>query len=134
MKKVIRYSEAFKLQVVRELEEGKYPSCEAARKAYRIGGIGTIQYWLRKYGKDHLIGKVVRVETPDERSELKRLKERVSELEAALADTTLDLRLEQAYVELACRAGGIEDIDKFKKKHAGTRPTRSEKRIKKSSR
>jgi len=27
MKKIIRYSEAFKLQVVRELEEGKYDSC-----------------------------------------------------------------------------------------------------------
>lgn len=130
MKKIIRYSEAFKLQVVRELEAGKHPSCEAARKAYRIGGIGTIQYWLRKYGKDHLIGKVVRVETPDERSELKRLEDRVDKLEAALADTTLDLRLEQAYVELACQAGGIEDVEQFKKKHAGTRPTQSGKNTK----
>ncbi len=37
MGECIRYSEAFKLQVVRELEEGKHTSCWAAREAYGIG-------------------------------------------------------------------------------------------------
>ena len=122
MKDVIRYSEAFKLQVVREVESGKYASCEEARGAYRIGGACTVYNWVRKYGKNKLIGKVVRVETPDERSELKRLRERVGELESALADTTLELRLEQAYVDLACKAGGIEDVEQFKKNTLGRIP------------
>ena len=37
-KKVIRYSESFKLQVIRELEEGKYSCCHHAAQAYDIGG------------------------------------------------------------------------------------------------
>lgn len=121
MKATFQYSEAFKMQVVRELEEGRWGSCHAAGKAYGIGGVTTVRGWVEHYGKNHLLRKVVRVESPEERSELKRLKERVGELEAAYSDAQLDLRLERAYVELACAAAGIGDIEAFKKKHAGRR-------------
>ena len=120
MKTTFRYSEAFKLKVIRELEQGKFSSCAAAGKAYGIRGSVTVQRWVRKYGKNHLIGKVVRVETADERSELEHLKARVRDLEKALADSTMDLRLEQAYVKLACKAAQIDDVDEFKKKCDGT--------------
>lgn len=120
MKTTFRYSEAFKLKVIRELEEGRFSSCAAAGRAYGIRGTATVQRWVRKYGKNHLMGKVVRVETADERSELEHLKARVRELEKTLADSTMDLRLEQAYVKLACKAAQIDDVDGFKKKHAGT--------------
>lgn len=122
MKDVIRYSEAFKLQVVRSVETGKYPSCGAAREAYGILGNGTIEYWVRKYGKNHLLGRVVRVETANERSELKRLKVENHKLKEALADTTVELSLERAYVKIACRSAGIVDVEAFKKK-AGTSPS-----------
>ena len=36
MRETIRYSEAFKLQVVREIETGKYGNCNAASEAYGI--------------------------------------------------------------------------------------------------
>lgn len=114
-----RYSEAFKLQVVREIEEGKLGSCTAASARYGIWGSETVQRWVRSYGKDHLIGKVVRVETPGERDEMKKLKNRVRELERAMSDAHMDLRLERAYVNLACRAAGIEDVESFKKKADG---------------
>jgi hypothetical protein len=65
--------------------------------------------------------KVVRVMKPDEQMEVKVLRQRVRDLERALADTHLDLKLETAYVKLACEAAGIEDVTDFKKKHAGTR-------------
>lgn len=115
------YSEAFKLQVLRELDEGRFESAEAARRTYGIRGCGTLQVWMRKYGKEHLLSKVVRVETPKEMDELKQLRKRVRELEKGLADAHLDLRLEQAYVKLACRAAGIEDVESFKKKTGGLR-------------
>ena len=118
-KPVIRYSEAFKLQVVRELEEGKYASCFAAQAAYAIRGKGTVQRWAEQYGRQHLTRKVIRVQTTEERDELRRLKERVRDLERALGDTTLDLRLEREYVKLACRQAGINDVAEFKKKAHG---------------
>ena len=118
-KTVIRYSEAFKLQVLRELEEGKFPSKEAVRRAYGIHGGGTLFKWIIKYGKENLLDKVVRVETPKEVSELKQLRKRIRDLEKGLADAHLDLKLEEAYTRIACKAAGIEDVDAFKKKHGG---------------
>ncbi len=124
-KVVVRYSEAFKLQVVRQLEQGCFGSPHEAGQAYGVKGPNTVVYWLRKYGKDHLLGKVVRVMKADEQSEVKALRKRVRELERALADAHLDLKLEEAYLELACEAAGVEDVVEFKKKHATVRSTRS---------
>lgn len=118
-KPAVRYSEALKLQVLREIEEGKFSTRSAAYRAYGIRGGGTIERWAMKYGKDHLVGKVVRVETAQEIDEAKELRKRVRELEKALADAHLDSRLDAAYLKIACRAAGIEDVDGFKKKHAG---------------
>ncbi len=118
-KQVIRYSESFKLQVIRELEEGKHSCCWHAAQAYGIRGTATVQTWLEKYGKDHLKGKLIRVETSKDRSEYERMKKRIRELESALSDTTLDLRLERAYLNIACQRAGIEDVEEFKKKADG---------------
>ena len=117
----IRYSEAFKLQVLRELGEGKFASVQAAARTYGIRGGSTIQRWMRRYGRTDLLRKVIRVETPKEVSEVKQLRERVRDLEKALADAHLDLKLADAYLEMACETGGIEDVEAFKKKHAGKR-------------
>ena len=119
MRATIRYSEAFKLQVLRELEAGRFKTCAQAAKAYGIRGNGTIEYWAGKYEKAHLLGKVIRVETPKEVSEVKELRKRVRDLEKALASERLDHLLESAYLQIACRTAGIEDVEGFKKKHAG---------------
>jgi transposase len=117
----MRYSEAFKLQVLRELETGKFSGAAAAARAYGVSGPVMIAYWARKYGKNHLLGKVVRVETPKEVSEVRELRKRVRDLEKALADERLDRMLNDAYLHIACEAAGIKDVDGFKKKHAGKR-------------
>jgi transposase-like protein len=121
IKPAVRYSEAFKLQVLRELEEGRWGSRFAAARAYGIRGQGMIAYWAQKYGKEHLMGKVIRVEQAKELNESRELRKRVRELEKALADAHLEHRFDQAYLRLACRAAGIEDVEEFKKKHAGKR-------------
>ncbi len=120
-KTVIRYSESFKLQVIRELEEGRHGSCHAAAEAYGIRGMGTVKGWLKKYGREDLGRRLIRVETPEDRDEHERLKKRLKELESALSDATLDLRLEREYLKIACRRAGIEDVDGFKKKADGKR-------------
>jgi transposase-like protein len=117
----MRYSEAFKLQVVRELEQGRFESAGAAGRTYGVKGCHTVACWVRRLGKDHLLGKVVRVMKADERAEVEALRKRVRELERALADAHLDLKLEAAYVQLACEAAGVRDVGEFKKKHAGGR-------------
>jgi hypothetical protein len=62
---------------------------------------------------------MVRVMKADEQTEVKALRKRVRELEKALADAHIDLKLEEAYVKLACKAAGVQDVAEFKKKHAG---------------
>ena len=114
-KKTIRYSQSFKQSVVRAIEEGQFENCFQARQKYGLGS-GTVESWVRRLGKNHLIGKVVRVETPEEKNELKRLKQRVQLLERTLADTTVDLAIERAYTEMLAQEAGVEDLAAFKKK------------------
>ena len=54
----IRYSEAFKIAAVRELEEQDLPF-EAIRGKYGIKGSVTVQKWVRKYGNGSR-GKMIR--------------------------------------------------------------------------
>ncbi len=115
----IRYSEAFKRQVVGELERGKYPSIERARRVYGIRGTMTVWKWVRKYGSDELLPKRVRIETLKEQDELKTARKRIRELEAAVADVHIDHCLEKAYFHVACDRMGV-DPDDFKKKNAMT--------------
>jgi transposase-like protein len=116
-RKEIRYSEAFKLDVVRELELGDIAFQDISLK-YGINGKGTVSRWVRQYGNGTR-GKVIRVEKPGEINELKRLKARVRQLESALADANIDAALERAYTRLACQRAGIADVEGFKKKVAG---------------
>ena len=111
------------MAVVREVEEKDLPFLHVSRK-YGIKGCQTVAKWVRKYGNGSR-GKVIRVETPEEINEMKRLKERVRLLERALADANVDLVLERAYTRIACQRAGIKDVEEFKKKadgKPGTKP------------
>ena len=119
---MIRYSEAFKREVVRQLEmEGL--SFAAVRQKYGITGNATVQGWVRKYGSG-LRGRMIRVETPEEIRQLKRLKERVRQLESAMADANIELSLERTYTRMACEQAGIQDVEGFKKNAAGKQRTK----------
>ena len=117
----LRYSEAFKLQVVEELESGRLASVEEARRRHGIGGKMTVQKWLRRYGRNALLGRVVRVETADERDRVKELEERVRDLERALADSKVEETLAKAYLEIVCEEFGVSDVSALKKNIAARR-------------
>ena len=119
MSKLVRYSEAFKRQVVNELEEGKHTSIDSARRAYGITGSQTVFNWVRKYGREDLLPKIVRIETLKERDELKEARKRIRDLEKAMADAHIDYCLEKAYFHVLCERVG-EDPDDFKKKNVMT--------------
>lgn len=117
----VRYSEAFKMEIVREVEQsGK--AFDEIRHKYGIRGCQTVQRWVRQYGNGTR-GKIIRVEKPEETNELKRLRERTRRLESALADANLELALERQYTRLACERAGIKDVAEFKKKADGQPPT-----------
>lgn len=121
MARNIRYSESFKMEVVREMETQGLNAHQVRRK-YGIVGGGTVERWARQYGKG-LIENIIRVETTKDIDQLKKLKERIKRLETLLADTNLELALERQYTRIACERAGIEDMEEFKKKAAGKRPT-----------
>jgi hypothetical protein len=82
----------------------------------------TVSRWLRQYGRGQLLKKVVRVQSTEEVEEVRRLRRQVRELKEALADAHLAEALNRAYLELLGEQTGV-DLDCFKKKHAGMRPT-----------
>jgi transposase len=120
-REVIRYSEAFKLSVVQEVEAGGLAFDEVGRK-YGVKGHATICKWVRKYGNGSR-GKVIRVEKPEEIDQTAKLKERVRVLERAVGSLHVELALERAYTEIACERAGIGDVAAFKKKAAGSAGT-----------
>ena len=113
----IRYSEAFKIQIVREVEQEGL-NCSEIRRKYGIRGGGTVERWVRRYGHEGL-GKVIIVQKPEEKNEMEQMKRRIRALERALADSNIELALERQYTRLACERAGIRDVVGFKKKADG---------------
>jgi len=110
--KVIRYSEAFKLKVISEIEKGMYNSLGEVREKYNIGGGSTITNWLRKYGKNHLLPKHVRIEMPDEKNTIKELKKEISILKKALARANAGEVINEAYFDIFCEKFGVSEAEK----------------------
>jgi len=119
--RVIRYSEAFKLQVIADLESGDLVSVAAVREKYGIHGNETVKRWLNKYGRHHLINRIIRVETTKDVDQLKALKKQIRELEKTLAATQVENVLNKAYFHIVCEEHGIEDPEGYKKKLDGKR-------------
>ena len=113
-KVIKKYSSAFKLKVVSEIESGKL-SINQAMEIYDIGGSTTISKWIKNLGKNHLLSKIVRIEMKDEADKLKELKERVRQLEKLLANKELDNLMNEAFLELLADDQGV-DLEEFKKK------------------
>ena len=51
MKEVVRYSDAFKRNIVEKVERGMYSSLGEAQRKNGIGGHETLVYWIKKYGR-----------------------------------------------------------------------------------
>ena len=106
-KKVFRYSSAFKQKVVGEIERGERNAWQA-QQLYDIKGGSTIQRWLKGFGKNHLLSKVVRIEMKDENDKMKELKKREQELEKALASAHLKIMALESTIEVMEEEYGIE--------------------------
>jgi transposase-like protein len=100
-----RYSSSFKHKIVKEIENGKL-SISEARSLYDIKGEQTIQRWIKRLGKNHLLNKVVRIEMKDEPKKVKELEKEKKALESALAQAHLKiLTLESSMKVLEEKSG-----------------------------
>ena len=111
-----RYSIAFQRKVVSEIESGELTIGDA-RRLYDITGSETIQNWILKLGKNHLLNKVVRIEMKGEKDRIKELEKKVRQLESALADEHIKNIVLESLVDIAREKYGID----LKKKNGQAR-------------
>ena len=102
-----RYSIAFQQKVVSEIESGEL-SIGDARRLYDITGNETIQKWIRKFGKNHLLNKVVRIEMKDEKDRIKELEKKIRQLESALSNEHIKNIVLESLVDIAREKYGID--------------------------
>jgi len=112
------------MQCVREVEAGKSCAFRVQRK-YKIKGTATVMRWVRQLGSGRN-GKIIRVEQAHEVNEAGELRSELRRVKEALADTHMELALEQAFLAVACEELD-QSLESFKKKHAGGRRTRRSK-------
>jgi transposase-like protein len=122
-KKIKRYSEAFKRQVVSEYEAGSKVS--DLQKKYGITGGETIPRWIKQYARQGFRHELIRIQTAEEADRVRELEEQVQELEQTLGKVTLEkLRLESILEELEDMYG--EEVKKNAVRSSPELPTKSE--------
>lgn len=98
----LRYSNGFKERVVRELEE-EHLTVKDIQRRYGIRGNVTVQRWIRTFGKHHLLNRVVKIETMDEKDRIKELEKQNKELKLKLADSVMSQHILEEVIKEANR-------------------------------
>jgi transposase-like protein len=101
-----RYSESFRIQVVREYEAGA--SIRQLQRKYGIKGATTVQKWLKKYSTEGLRCELMTIQTPEERDRLKELQAENARLKALVADLYLEKAILESTVAVIERDYGID--------------------------
>jgi len=87
-----RYGEALKLRIVKEIESGKLSISEACREYGMTKG--AIKQWLDDLGKFRAKGSIVEIVMKDEKA-------KIEELQRALGEAHMKLRIYDKMIELA---------------------------------
>jgi transposase-like protein len=101
-----RYSIAFKQAVVREYEAGE--SLTSLKYKYGITGAPTIKKWVEQFGRYGTRHKLMVIQKPEEQNRIHELEQRVTDLEKALAQVTLDKLMLTATLEVVEREYDIK--------------------------
>ncbi len=114
---IVRYSESFKMELVREYENSGLTKSAIKRK-YGIKGGATLNNWLLKYGSRSSENKIIRVESKKERDRLKELEAENKRLKEVLADQTVKVITQESFLEVFAQEQGLT-VDELKKKLGG---------------
>jgi transposase-like protein len=111
---VKRYSESFKLKILKEIETGKYSKSEVL-SLYDIGP-GTLYSWIKKYSRFDLLNRQVKILTMSEKDKIKELEKQIQQLKELLVEKDLTNLTDKVYFQDAVRQLVFKDIEDFKKK------------------
>lgn len=111
---VVRYTEAFKVHVVREVETGRISQGEASHR-YGILGHSTILKWIRKYGRvsSHHTTRVGLKSMNEKEIELLHLQNENKALRQELEDVRFKNVVLETLVDVAERELGIPIRKKY---------------------
>lgn len=101
----VRYDEAFKIRVVKEVESGLL-SKDASRRKYGIRGKTTVLSWCRKYGRKdypYMPGNISKKKlTLDEKDQ------RIAELERQVQQARISIDALESLIEVANEMYGTD--------------------------
>ena len=120
--KIRRYSHAYKLQAVHDIESPHVSAAVVVRKYSHIDGT-TLMSWMRQFGSANFVDSAADPEKPQRANPLAKLRSELRLTKQVLADVHMELALEKAYLSEACQQLD-QTVEDFKKKPAGRRRTR----------
>jgi transposase-like protein len=95
-----------KKQTVQEVATGA--SISEVRRRYGLPGTATVQRWIRRFGREELLNKVIRIEMKGEHDRLQALEKELKATKIALAEKTMALDAMETAVSLANRHYGTD--------------------------
>jgi len=101
-----RYSEAFRIQVVREYEQNGY-SLNVLHQRYGVSHI-TLKKWIKKYSTQGLRYNFMTIQTLEEGDRVKELEAENARLKAMVADLMLEKAILESTVAVIERDYGID--------------------------
>lgn len=102
-----RYGEAFKRQVVSDVNEGLYSACRAMQ-IYKIGGKMTVYKWLAKYNPSNVFSSRGGKMKDSEKGTSIDLKSRIRYLEQIVSDLTIEKKILETTIEIANETYGLD--------------------------
>ena len=101
-----RYSEAFRIQVVREYEQAGM-SLTKLHQRYGVS-IHTLKKWIAKYSTQGLRYNLMTIQTPEERDRVKELEAENARLKLLVADLTLEKAILESTIAVIEETYGID--------------------------
>jgi transposase-like protein len=101
------YSDAFKQKVVSEIIQGKF-SVEEARKVYDIRGTATLRRWMVAQGKSEHLGRVVRIETKDEKDRIRELEKQIRDYHKVISNLELKILYQDTLLKIGKEKYGLD--------------------------
>lgn len=106
-----RFSDGFKQEKVKEIEQGKTRICEVCRE-YEVT-YPSVYKWIAKFGKNKDKPERVIVESKSDTKKLLELKKKVAELERTVGQKQIQIDFKEKMIELAEEHYQIDIKKKF---------------------